>query len=287
MSKARDTPNVTTLSRVIQVVKNVFIDKHNEKKDEGKKEKDGENEEMEDNAADKKQQQKIFSQALNSDEYKTLIKFFAQELPTLALKLAGIKEFPPVDKLVKYSKKMSFDVKKQYKDINMKTQTLLKSYSANYNRLLAQALAEETVSQDFMAEYFTNGPDVAKCCMPFKVYAKKLAVSCAKVSVGYSKLNQNVIMLAFNTLRSLTVWSQDDSLFEDSLKRMYNEFARECKVGGGGFAVQNSLRTCQNCFIELLSLNRSIGYQLGFQYLRQLCMHLRTIRNNMVSLSFI
>ena len=137
MSKARDTPNVTTLSRVIQVVKNVFIDKHNEKKDEGKKEKDGENEEMEDNAADKKQQQKIFSQALNSDEYKTLIKFFAQELPTLALKLAGIKEFPPVDKLVKYSKKMSFDVKKQYKDINMKTQTLLKSYSANYNRLLA------------------------------------------------------------------------------------------------------------------------------------------------------
>jgi len=45
--------------------------------------------------------------------------------------------------------------------------------------------------------------------------------------------------------------------------------------------VTNSLRTCQNCFVELLSLNRSIGYQLGFQYLRQLCMHLRTIRNNM------
>jgi len=54
MSKARDTPNVTTLSRVIQVVKNVFIDIHHEKKNEDKKEKDGENEEMEDNAADKK-----------------------------------------------------------------------------------------------------------------------------------------------------------------------------------------------------------------------------------------
>ena len=66
---------------------------------------------------------------------------------------------------------------------------------------------------------------------------------------------------------------------------MYNEFAKECKTGGGGFAVQNRLRTCQNCFIELLSLDRGIGYQLGFQYLRQLCLHLRTIRNNMVSFS--
>jgi len=58
-----------------------------------------------------------------------------------------------------------------------------------------------------MTEYFTNGPDVAKCCLPFKVYAKKLAISAAKVSVNYSKLNANVIMLAFNTLRSLTIWS--------------------------------------------------------------------------------
>jgi len=73
------------------------------------------------NADKKQQQQKIFSQALNSDEYKALIKFFAQELPTLALKLAGVVAFPPVDKMVKYSKKINFDVKKQYKDINVKT----------------------------------------------------------------------------------------------------------------------------------------------------------------------
>ena len=45
--------------------------------------------------------------------------------------------------------------------------------------------------------------------------------------------------------------------------------------------IQDSLRTSQNCFIELLSIDRSIGYQLGFQYIRQLCLHLRTIRNKL------
>lgn len=241
-------------------MKNVFIEKQEPKKDKNdKKKEDDEDEEMEEQK-DAKTQQKIFSQALNSDEYKTLIKFFAQELPTLALKLAGVKEFPDVDKLVKYSKKSNFDVKKAYKDVTTKTQMLLKSYSANYNRLLGQALNEPQISLQFMSEYFGNGSDVARCCIPFKVYTKKLANSCAKVSVDYSKMNQAVVMLGFNTLRSLVVWSQDNALFEASLKRMYNEFARECKAGGGGFAIQNTLRTCQNCFIELLSLNRSIGY---------------------------
>jgi len=84
---------------------------------------------------------------------------------------------------------------------------LLKSYGANYNRLLSQALDEESLSHEFMVEYFTNGSDVARCCIPFKVYTKKLATNMAKVSVNYSKLNQNVIMLGFNTLRSLIVWA--------------------------------------------------------------------------------
>jgi len=45
---------------------------------------------------------------------------------------------------------------------------------------------------------------------------------------------------------------------------MYNEFARESKIGGGGNSVQERLRICQNCFVELLSFDRAMGYQLGF-----------------------
>ena len=159
-------------------------------------------------------------------------------------------------------------MKKAFANISTKHQMLLKSYSANYNRLLMQALEQQTISSQFMSIMFGKGADVAKCCIPFKVYSKKLANSCAKVSVAYSKLEEPVILLGFNTLRSLITWSQDDQLFEATLKRMYNEFARECKSGGGGFAVQNRLRICQNCFIELLNTDRSIGYQLGFQYIR-------------------
>lgn len=45
--------------------------------------------------------------------------------------------------------------------------------------------------------------------------------------------------------------------------------------------MQERLRISQNCFVELLSYDRTIGYQLGFQYIRQLCLHLRNIRNKL------
>ena len=77
------------------------------------------------------------------------------------------------------------------------------------------------------------------------------------------------------------MWAQEPALYEATLKRMYNEFFRASKVGGGSYDIQDGLRTSQNCFIELLAIDRSVGYQLGFQYIRQLCLHLRTIRNNL------
>ena len=64
------------------------------------------------------------------------------------------------------------------------------------------------------------------------------------------------------------MWSQDAALYEATLKRMYNEFFRASKASGGSYSIQDGLRTSQNCFIELLSIDRAIGYQLGFQYIR-------------------
>jgi len=59
------------------------------------------------------------------------------------------------------------------------------------------------------------------------------------------------------------------------------EFTKESKAGGGGLGVQDSLRIAQNCFCELLRFDLTEAYQLGFLYIRQLCLHLRNIRNNM------
>lgn len=94
-----------------------------------------------------------------------------------------------------------------------------------------------------LAVLFSNGSDVTRCCLPFKVYTKKLANSCAKVAVLYSQVKQNAIILTFNTLRSLIMWSNDPALYETTLKRMYNEFFRASKVGGGSYDIQDGLRT--------------------------------------------
>jgi len=74
---------------------------------------------------------------------------------------------------------------------------------------------------------------------------------------------------------------KDSSLFEFTIKRMYNEFTKESRSGGGGFQVQDRLRVSQNCFVQILGLDLPMAYQLGFLYIRQLCLHIRNIRNNL------
>jgi hypothetical protein len=59
---------------------------------------------------------------------------------------------------------------------------------------------------------------------------------------------------------------------------MYIEFTKVSKYGGGGYNIHDKLTICQNCFVEMLSLHRQIAYKLGFLYIRQMCLHLRTVR---------
>jgi len=160
-------------------------------------------------------------------------------------------------------------VKSEYGKIPQKQQILLKTYAANYNRLLNQALNELDAglgdqNMDHLAQFYANAPDVVRCCIPFKVYSKKLAFNSVKVCVSYSSADKAAIVLSFSQVRHLIAWSQDPALFEMTLKRMYNEFTAQCKSGGGGFGVLDRLRISQNCFVELLSWNRAVGYQLGF-----------------------
>jgi hypothetical protein len=49
---------------------------------------------------------------------------------------------------------------------------------------------------------------------------------------------------------------------------MYNEFAKESRSGGGGFQVQDRVRVAQNCFVNLLGIDKASAYQLGFLYIR-------------------
>jgi hypothetical protein len=77
------------------------------------------------------------------------------------------------------------DLKALYGHLSSKQQLLLKTFSANYNKLLMQTL-EEGSSSAFIQEFLVNGAQVAQCCLPFTIYRKKLAANCARISMKYS-----------------------------------------------------------------------------------------------------
>lgn len=76
---------------------------------------------------------------------------------------------------------------------------LLKSYSANFTRMIGEALQEQNLA--FLEHFFLNASDLVKVVLPFKTYVKKLAIACCKISVSYSKIDRNAILLGFNTLK--------------------------------------------------------------------------------------
>lgn len=119
IDKAKNSPSIQSLTRIIQVVKSVFLEKKEKEAKNG--EEDEDMEEKPDAEKAKKERAQILSQQLNSQEYQDLLQFFAQELPTLILTFVGVKEFPKVDKLMqqaryKYTKDKSnaFSVKAMY-----------------------------------------------------------------------------------------------------------------------------------------------------------------------------
>ena len=52
--------------------------------------------------------------------------------------------------------------------------------------------------------------------------------------VYYSRIEKSAIILAFNALKHLNMWLANKTFFETIMKKMYNEFTRESKIGGGG-----------------------------------------------------
>jgi len=64
-----------------------------------------------------------------------LLQFFTAELPQLLLNFGNVHHYPKRE-----DKKPN--MKKIYADVSTKASILLKSYSANYTRLLGEALSE-------------------------------------------------------------------------------------------------------------------------------------------------
>jgi hypothetical protein len=121
---------------------------------------------------------------------------------------------------------------------------LLKTYSANFNKLLQQTL-DEGAASDFIQEFLVSGPAVAQCCLPYGLYRKKLAANCARICAQFAHMQESAQILAFQVVRTLLLFftqakgdsKKDTTLFEFTVKKLYNEFTKESKSGGGGFQV--------------------------------------------------
>lgn len=150
-------------------------------------------------------------------------------MPTLILKVAGVAGFGP-----------KVDLSSAYAAVSQKMQMLFKSYGANYTRLLNDALTEHNLSH--IEHFFVNGKDIVRCILPHKTYVKKLANLCARIAATYSRVEKTALLLSCNALQFVINWYQDKPLYETVMKKMYNEFARESKIGGGGNNVQERLR---------------------------------------------
>ena len=186
-------------------------------------------------------------EAYKSPDCLSLLKFFCGELPQLAIELAGIPEF---------SKKKVPDQVKCFGSVSGKMKLLLKSFSANYLSIVEQALTRGRLG----VFLFENGTEIAKCMLAQPLYVKKLGSITAKVSALYSQIDKDTLTHANATLRQLIYWSSDPSFSEQVMKKFYNEFGRECKIGGGSLQVQERLRICQDNFVELLESNKSLAF---------------------------
>ena len=82
---------------------------------------------------------------------------------------------------------------------------LLKTYAANYNKLLTQTV-EEGADSAFVQEFLVSGVAIAMVSLPYGLYRKKLASNYAKICVSYSHMEETSQVLAFQGLRALILF---------------------------------------------------------------------------------
>lgn len=221
---------------------------------------------------------KLFKKVLsNSDDnqsyigpqiYRLILSFSVQKLPGLIVKAVRF------DKL-----KDELDIMADMKKIKLKNrhESLMRSYIANFLKLLKEDASPQTAIM-----YLSSIADIMKLSLPFKPYSKKLLQAIIPMVTDYFKMTEDCQLFAFTGILSILKWNTDEGLCEWTLKKFYSEYMKSVRAGSSGSHItRQNLRIAQNCFVELLSLNPVVSYQVGFQSIRKLCLHVRGVRNNL------
>lgn len=163
--------------------------------------------------------------------------------------MAGVKKSKFADFEDAFKKAQSSDTERPFIDLkaiygglSTKQTMILKTFSANYNKLLKQMMehAKQSSESSMFSTFFLKGKSVVMCCLPFKIYSRKLSSNMAQLIMQYSKVEPQSQLLIFNSLQHLVMYltkQSDNTYFENAIKKMYLEFTKESRSGGGGLSV--------------------------------------------------
>ena len=149
IARAKEETNYGNVSRIIKIIKQLFNTPQEDETD-AQKGKEGAPQPKKDSLAT----------ALNSQEYKAIFDFFVMDVADLVLKVAGVKKakFDLFEKKYKETKpgseKPHLDLKAIYAGISTKNSMLMKTFAANFNKLLKQMISQTNKGKGSESTYF-------------------------------------------------------------------------------------------------------------------------------------
>ncbi|CAX40090.1 nucleolar complex protein, putative [Candida dubliniensis CD36] len=204
----------------------------------------------------------------DSEDYKFSItdpKAFS-ELMLLVLKKVPIS----IQKLVKYKTNAqgvrTIPQKNQYAT---QIAAILKSHAGSFITLLNDITNTETAALILASIY-----EVFPFYLSHRRLLKQILSAVVNVWSSTSDIDTQISTFAFlnNVSREYP-----KSVLETVLKLTYSSFLQNCRKTNVHTMAQ--INFCKNSAVELFGINETLGYQVGFEYVRQLAIHLRNSIN--------
>ncbi|KAI5954429.1 NOC2 [Candida jiufengensis] len=147
--------------------------------------------------------------------------------------------------------------------------SILKSHASSYITLL-----EDITNTETAALVLASIHEV----MPYYISHRRLLkqIISAITNVWASSNSIDIQIASFAFINNI-VREYPKSLLENVLKSSYQSFLQHCRKTN--VHTMDRINFCKNSLAELFGVDSTIGYQIGFEYVRQLAIHLRNSIN--------
>lgn len=202
----------------------------------------------------------------NGEDYKYSVvdpKAFTE------LMLMVLKKVPmAVQKIVKYKTKQGVRTIPQNAQASQ-IGSILKTHASSYITLLKDITNTETAAIILASLY-----EVMPYYLSHRRLLKQIITAVANVWASSNETDTQIASFAFinNIVREYP-----KSILETVLKISYSSFLQHCRKTNSHTI--SRINFCKNSLAELFSVDETIGYQIGFEYVRQLAIHLRNSVN--------